>query len=113
MKNQTKLKKLMAWLDQNGIEYRAIEEWRGKHHRYMRSDLFIPVYMVSVKIDDKQTPKWYQRHKWRNPVVIRDTDTPRFVIEKVQNVITRVMIGRQRHYMKELYKKQINENNND
>lgn len=107
VKNETKLQKLMAWLNENGIEYRAIEEWRGKFYRYMRSDLFIPTYTVSVKIDDYQTQKWYQKHKARNPVVIRDTDTPKFVIEKVQNTIIRVMQKQQKEHLKEIHKKEL------
>lgn len=109
MKNQTKLKRLMAWLEENGIEYKAIEEWRGKYYRWMRSDLFIPKYIVSVKIDDERTQKWYWRHRSRNPVVIRDTDTPKFVIEKVKNAIATSMIRQQKHYMRE-QKRKLNEN---
>lgn len=107
LKNETKLKKLMTWLNENGIEYKAIEEWRGRSYRYMRSDLFIPAYTVSVKIDDYQTQRWYQKHKARNPVVIRDADTPKFVIEKVQNTIIRVMQKQQKEYLKEIRKKEL------
>ena len=106
VKNETKLKKLMAWLDENGIEYRVIEEWRGKFYRYMRSDLFIPKYIISVKIDNYQTQKWFKRHNWRNPIVIRDSDTPKFVIEKVQNTIIKVMQRQQAHFLKEQRKKE-------
>lgn len=102
VKNETKLKKLKAWLGENHIEYKTIEEWRGKHYRYMRSDLFIPKYIVSVKIDDCQTQKWYRKHKCRNPVIIRNSDTPKFVIEKVQNTIIKAMQQQQKHYMAEL-----------
>lgn len=107
VKNETKLKKLMVWLNENGIEYRAIEEWRDKFYRYMRSDLFIPAYTVSVKIDDYQTQKWYQKHKARNPVIIRDIDTPKFVIEKIQNTIIRVMQKQQKEHLKEIHKKEL------
>ena len=113
VKNETKLKKLMAWLDENGIEYRTIEEWRGKYYRYMRSDLFIPKYIISVKIDNYQTQKWFKRHNWRNPVVIRDSDTPKFVIEKVQNTINKVMQKQQAHFLKEQRKQERNAKEED
>jgi hypothetical protein len=100
VKNTTKLKKLMVWLDENSIEYKATEEEKGKHYRYKKSDLFIPKYVISVKIDDSQTQKWYKKHLSRNPVIIRDTDTPKFVIEKIQNTIVRVMQEQQLHWLR-------------
>ena len=85
MKNETKLKKLMGWLDKNNIEYRCPSKEISKCKRKKRSDLFIPKFVISVRIDDDYTQKWYRAHYDRNPVVIRDTDTPRFLIEKMQN----------------------------
>lgn len=101
MKKETKLKKLMAWLSENNIEYRCPSEEMSSAKRKKRSDLFIPQFIVSVKIDDNYTQKWYRTHYNRNPVVIRDTDTPKFLIEKIQNTITRVMVNQQKHYMRE------------
>ena len=105
MKNETKLKKLMGWLDKNNIEYRCPLGEMSKYKRRKRSDLFIPRFTVSVRIDDDYTQKWYRTHYNRNPVVIRDTDTPKFLIEKIQNTITRVMVNQQKHYMREQDKK--------
>ena len=104
VKNITKLKKLMAWLDKNSIEYKTTEEERGKYYKYKKSDLFIPKYVISVKIDDSQTQKWYKKHLSRNPVVIRDADTPKFVIEKIQNTIVRVMQEQQLHWLRQMRK---------
>ena len=101
MKNETKLKKLMGWLDENNIEYRCPSGEMSEYKRRKRSDLFIPRFTVSVRIDDDYTQKWYRTHYDRNPVIIRDTDTPKFLIEKIQNTITRVMINQQKHYMRE------------
>ncbi len=104
MKKETKLKKLMAWLDENGIEYQLKDT--TSRYRDIKSDLYIPKFVVSVKIDDKNTNYWFKRHKGRNPVVIRDEDSPKFVIEKVQNTITKSMVNLQKCYMREQKKKQ-------
>lgn len=109
MKNETKLKKLMAWLDENKIEYRQPPKEMRKDRRRRRSDLFIPQYCISVKIDNEYSHKWYSKHYNRNPVFIRTEETPKFIIEKVQNVITRVMLGRQKNYLKRLAKEQKDE----
>ena len=110
MKNETKLKKLMGWLDKNNIEYRCPSKEMSKYKRKKRSDLFIPKFVISVRIDDDYTQKWYRAHYDRNPVVIRDTDTPRFLIEKMQNTITRVMVNQQKYYMREHDKKKTKSN---
>lgn len=104
VKNTTKLKKSMVWLDENSIEYKANEKERGKHYRHKKSDLFIPKYVISVKIDDSRTQKWYKKHLSRNPVIIRDADTPKFVIEKIQNTIVRVMQEQQLHRLRQMRK---------
>lgn len=57
MKNETKLKKLMVWLDENNIEYRCPSGEMRKYKRRKRSDLFIPRFTVSVRIDDDYTQK--------------------------------------------------------
>lgn len=102
VKNTTKLKELMAWLDENNVEYKTIKE-RG-NYRCKKSDLFIPKYVISVKIDDSRTQKWYKKHLSRNPVIIRDADTPKFVIEKIQNTIVRVMQEQQLHWLRQMRK---------
>ena len=98
MKNETKLKKLAAWLDENGFEYmvRSAEDAKKR----ARSNLFIPKFCVSVKIEGKDAARYFKTHRSRNPVFIRDEDTPKFVIEKVQNTITKSMLNLQKNYMR-------------
>ena len=98
MKNETKLKKLMVWLDENGFEYtvRPLEDAKKR----ARSNLFIPKFCVSVKIEGKDARRYFKTHRSRNPVFIRDEDTPKFVIEKVRNTITQSMLNLQKNYMK-------------
>lgn len=100
VKNETKLRKLQEWLDANNIKYETFE-WRMRHARHGHSDLYIPEYCISVKIEDTDAQYFYRTHKrGRNPVFIRTTDTSKFVIEKVQTTIIRVMSERQKQYMK-------------
>ena len=92
MKNVTKLKKLEAWLDENNFSHhvpRSLE--RGvkgspnliitpfSHHR------------INVKLEGEDDSLFYDRHKNKNPVFIRDSEAPKFVLEKVQNVIIELM----------------------
>ena len=92
MKNVTKLKKLEAWLDENNFSHhvpRSLEIGvKGSpnliitpfgHHR------------INVKREGEDDSLFYGRHKHKNPVFIRDSEAPKFVLEKVQNVIIELM----------------------
>ena len=92
MKNVTKLKKLEAWLDENNFSHhvpRSLERCvKGSpnliitpfgHHR------------INVKLEGEDDSLFYDRHKHKNPVFIRDSEAPKFVLEKVQNVIIELM----------------------
>lgn len=88
MKNETKLKKLMKFLEENGIEFII----PIKHGRRWHSDLVLPKYKVCIKIQGEYDEVFFQKHKaGKYPVFIRDADTPKFVIEKVQNTIIKSM----------------------
>lgn len=92
MKNETKLKKLEAWLDENNFSHRVPRSLeRGVkgspnliitpfgHHR------------INVKLEGEDDSLFYDLHKCKNPVFIRDSEAPKFVLEKVQNVIIELM----------------------
>ena len=92
MKNETKLKKLEDWLDENNFGHhvpRSLERGvKGSpnliitpfgHHR------------INVKLEGEDDRLFYDRHKRKNPVFIRDSEAPKFVLEKVQNVIIELM----------------------
>lgn len=99
MKNETKLKKVKAFLDENGIAY-AVSCNRGKAGH---SDLALPDYGIYIKLQGEDDELFYKyHHKGLWPVFIRDTDTPKFVLEKLQNTIIHIMQIRQRKYMKGL-----------
>lgn len=103
MKNETKLKKVIAFLEENKIKYRQRKNvWDG------HSDIFLPDTRVAIKIDGEDRERFYKTHKGRSyPVFIRDEDSPKFVLEKVQNTIVKSMMKEQDLLMR---KKQKEEN---
>lgn len=103
MKNETKLKKVIAFLEENNIKYRQHKNvWFG------HSDVFLPDTRVAIKIDGEDRKRFYETHKGKcYPIFIRDEDTPKFVLEKVQNTIVKSMIKEQGLLMR---KKQKEEN---
>lgn len=103
MKNETKLKKVIAFLEENNIRYRQRKNvWFG------HSDIFLPETRVAIKIDGEDRDRFFETHKSRSyPVFIRDEDTPKFVLEKVQNTIVKSMMKEQKLLMR---KKQKEEN---
>lgn len=92
MKNETKLKKLEAWLDENNFSHhvpRSLE--RGVKGS---PNLIITPFgnhRINVKIAGDDDSLFYDRHRGKHPVFIRDSETPKFVLEKVQNVIIELM----------------------
>lgn len=103
MKNETKLKKVIAFLEENNVKYRQHKNvWFG------HSDVFLPDTRVAIKIDGEDRKRFYETHKGKcYPVFIRDEDTPKFVLEKVQNTIVKSMMKEQELLMR---KKQKEEN---
>lgn len=92
MKNETKLKKLEAWLDENNFSHhvpRSLE--RGVKGS---PNLIITPFgnhRINVKIEGDDDSLFYDLHRGKHPVFIRDSETPKFVLEKVQNVIIELM----------------------
>lgn len=103
MKNETKLKKVVAFLEENNIKYR-----KHKNVWFGHSDIFLPETRVAIKIDGEDRERFYETHKKTSyPVFIREEDTPKFVLEKVKNTIIKSMTKKQQYLM---YKKQKEEN---
>lgn len=97
MRNETKLERLKKFLSENGIEYIIPKRHGKKGH----SDIVLPKFRVSVKIEGDDACLFYQRHKaGKYPVFIRTEDTPKFVIEKVQGAIIKSMTSIQSHLLK-------------
>ena len=92
MKNETKLKKLEAWLDENNFSHHVPSSLeRGVKGS---PNLIITPFgnhRINVKIEGDDDSLFYVRHMGKHPVFIRDSETPKFVLEKVQNVIIELM----------------------
>lgn len=102
MKNETKLKKVIAFLEENNVKYRQHKNvWFG------HSDVFLPDTRVAIKIDGEDRKRFYETHKGKcYPVFIRDEDTPKFVLEKVQNTIVKSMMKEQELLMRKRQKEE-------
>ena len=78
------------FLEENNIKY--IE----RKKQYGHSDVFLPDMRIAIKVDGEDRECFYETHKGRcYPVFIRDEDTPKFVLEKVQNTIVKAMMKEQ------------------
>lgn len=98
MKNKTKLERVKRFLEANNIEYQERTE-----HKWGGSDLFLPKHSVSIKIEGDDDQVFFLRHrKGRYPVFIRNGETPKFVIEKIQNTIIKSMMYQQDRYSKNI-----------
>lgn len=87
----------MSFLDENGIKYTTPRKRKeGSAH------LFIGKYMISVKIEGEDDALFFNKHKrGRHPFFIRTSETPKYIIEKMQNLITRMMLIQLKHFMEQ------------
>lgn len=98
MKNERKLKKVKGFLDENNIKYIAPKKSGLPGH----SNIILPDYKISIKLSDGEDQKYYEkRHRLFHIIFIRDKDTTKFVLEKVQNTIIKTMKKMQEKLMKE------------
>lgn len=93
MKNTTKLEKVKKFLDENGIKWHEPKKKGKRGH----SDLVLPDFRIYIKVSGDEDQVFFEKHKDRNryPVFIRDGETPKFVLEKVQNTIVKSMKRKQ------------------
>ena len=88
MTNEEKLEELKKWMRENKIPYLT-------NHFSRTTQTLLPIkvrkYRIAVRIGDDD--EFYQKvKKTYHPIFIRDTDTAEFVIEKMQNTITKSML---------------------
>lgn len=97
MKNETKLEKVKKFLDENNIEYVIPKNAGEKGH----SDLFLPSFRIFIKLHGEDDELFYKTHHVGvYPIFIRDDETPKFVLEKVQNTIIKSMQIKQARFIK-------------
>lgn len=101
MKNETKLEKVKKFLDENNIEYSESKHKGERGH----SDLVLWKYRIFIKLSGDDDDEFFERHKKKFPIFIRDGETPKFVLEKVQQTIIKSMTVKQNLIM--LRKKRI------
>lgn len=95
MKKETKLQKIIDFCRENKICYFYPPQRGERGH----SDLVIPKYRICIKLSttEEEDQEYYETHKkFKFPVFIRDTDAPKFVIEKVQQTIIKFLFNQQR-----------------
>jgi len=92
MTNEEKLELLKKFLDENGIRY-------DEHHRSGTNvimDLQIPDYMIAVHLSNDFDDTFYRMvYRVYHPFFIRESESAEFVLEKMQNCITDIMVKRQ------------------
>lgn len=97
MKNETKLKKVREFLDENNIKYKTSKNAGKAGH----SDLVLPSFRIFIKLQGEDDALFYENHHIGvYPIFVRDADAPKFVLEKVQNTIIKVMQLKQKHFEK-------------
>lgn len=97
MKNETKLKKVKKFLDDNNIKY-SVSKNAGKEGH---SDLVLPAFRIYIKLQGEDDSLFYETHHVGvHPIFIRNDETPKFVLEKVQNTIIKVMQKKQEAFEK-------------
>lgn len=97
MKNETKLNKVKEFLDGNNIKYVTPKNAGKKGH----SDLFLPSFRIYIKLQGDDDELFYKTHHIGvHPIFIRYGETPKFVLEKVQNTIIKIMQKKQAAFEK-------------
>lgn len=97
MNNETKLNRVKEFLDGNNIKYVTPKNAGKKGH----SDLVLPAFRICIKLQGEDDALFYKKHNIGvHPVFIRDEETPKFVIEKLQNTIIKVMQKKQEAFEK-------------
>ena len=97
MTNETKLNRVKKFLDDNNIKY-SVSKNAGKEGH---SDLVLPAFRIYIKLQGEDDALFYETHHVGvHPIFIRDDETPKFVLEKVQNTIIKVMKKKQEAFEK-------------
>lgn len=97
MTNKEKLNEVVKFLNKEGIGFILRPE-----DVKIKSNLYIPKWKIGVKIEDENGERYFQSHKhYISIVFIRENETAKFILEKLQNVIVQKMLAAQRKYLKD------------
>lgn len=96
-KKERKLSRVKEFLDGNKIKYVTPKNSGKKGH----SDLFLPLFRICIKLQGEDDELFYKTHHIGvHPIFIRDGETSKFVLEKVQNTIIKIMQKKQEVFEK-------------
>lgn len=97
MTNKEKLNEVVKFLNKEEIDFILRPE-----DVKIKSNLYIPKWKIGVKIEDENGERYFKSHKhYISIVFIRENETAKFILEKLQNVIIHKMMAAQRKYLKD------------
>lgn len=97
MTNKEKLDEVVKFLEKEGIDF-ALRPENVK----MKSNIYIPKWKIGVKIEDKDSQTYFDKHKrYISIVFIRENETVEFILDKLQTVIVKRMMAAQRKFLME------------
>lgn len=97
MTNKEKLNEVVKFLNKEGIDFILRPE-----DVKIKSNLYIPKWKIGVKIEDENGEDYFQSHKhYISIVFIRENETAKFILEKLQNIIVQKMLAAQRKFLKD------------
>ena len=94
MTNEEKLEKLKEWLKDNNVPFKENYESRSQGIRF---DLRVEKLLIAVIISSERDNEIFHRIKRTYaPFFIRESESPEFIIEKMQNCIVDRMLKQQK-----------------
>lgn len=95
--NESKLEAVKEWLTKNGIKYVENHMTTAK----LNIDLWIPSLFIAIHVGDDDGKFYKKTRKWCKPFFIRESETKKFVLEKLQNCCYDAMVAMQKKFEKE------------
>jgi len=93
MTNIEKSNVLKQWLTENNVKF--VESYYSKTNK-LTFELLISDFGIAVHISDENDHTFYHKvYKHYKPFFIRESESAEFVLEKMQNCITDIMVKRQ------------------
>ena len=85
MTQEEKLELVKKFFDNKGIKYRV-----PKKEDYLCDVYAYGKYKISVHVSNNRDKDFFKKYNYRYPVYIREEETIDFILEKLENVISRI-----------------------
>ena len=96
MTKKEKFELLKSFLKENKFDF--IENYVSSRTGVVM-DLRVVKFQIAVHLSDEHDQEFFEKLRGvYHPFFIRDSESPDFIIEKMQNCITDIMLCRQKHY---------------